>query len=278
MDGDSGHTYPPQKYGKLSMPVENNDPQINFDSIAVASESKRRLQLLFALALLLTALALVVLRNQQFWIDALNLEAVSDQTTSVTSKKIEQHAIPARSRKTAAKQGASSSAEASPGVFPEPLETNISPLQVDVTYSSGQHTTLMARNSAVHVDLQQNSQSSFVTPASAASLTTGAETNARGSGVQVRFSGRTVEILGVPVEPVYPLLAQQGNVQGSVVLQARIGQDGNVRALQVVSGPAILTAAALEAVKQWHFKPRYEDGHAVPTETRITVNFTISTQ
>ena len=45
----------------------------------------------------------------------------------------------------------------------------------------------------------------------------------------------------------------------------------------VISGPDILTTAALEAVKQWRFKPHYESGEAVPTETRITVNFTIST-
>jgi TonB family protein len=40
----------------------------------------------------------------------------------------------------------------------------------------------------------------------------------------------------------------------------------------------MLTTAALEAVKQWHFKPQQEGGKAVPRETRITVNFAISTQ
>jgi protein TonB len=73
-------------------------------------------------------------------------------------------------------------------------------------------------------------------------------------------------------------MAQQANVQGSVVLQARIREDGTVDTLEVISGPGILTAAALEAVKQWHFKPHYQDGKAVPAETRITVNFSISTQ
>ena len=73
-------------------------------------------------------------------------------------------------------------------------------------------------------------------------------------------------------------MAQQANVQGSVVLQARIREDGTVNSLEVISGPAMLTAAALEAVKQWHFKPHHEAGKAVPAETRITVNFSISTQ
>jgi periplasmic protein TonB len=93
----------------------------------------------------------------------------------------------------------------------------------------------------------------------------------------VRFSPQTVEVVVRPVEPEYPLLVQQSQVQGSVVLHARINKDGAVQSLQVVSGPDILTTAALEAVKQWRFKPHYEDGQPVPTETRITVNFTIST-
>jgi protein TonB len=87
-----------------------------------------------------------------------------------------------------------------------------------------------------------------------------------------------VEIAGRPKEPVYPLPAQQANVQGSVVLQARISEEGNVQTLAVISGPPMLTSAALEAVKQWRFKPHYEAGKPVPTETRITVNFTISAQ
>jgi protein TonB len=79
-------------------------------------------------------------------------------------------------------------------------------------------------------------------------------------------------------DPIYPVLAQQMKVQGSVVLQARIGKDGSVQSLQVVSGPEILANAALEAVRQWRFKPAYEAGRAVPAEARITVNFTISTR
>jgi protein TonB len=80
------------------------------------------------------------------------------------------------------------------------------------------------------------------------------------------------------VDPVYPLLAQQTNLQGSVVLSARVGQDGSVQSVQVVSGPDILANAAVEAIKQWRFKPRNEAGQSIPAETqRITVNFNIST-
>jgi protein TonB len=66
-------------------------------------------------------------------------------------------------------------------------------------------------------------------------------------------------------------------VQGSVILQAVIGRDGQIQALQVVSGPPILAGAAREAVKQWHFKPHLLGAEPVETQAKITVNFTIST-
>ena len=58
-------------------------------------------------------------------------------------------------------------------------------------------------------------------------------------------------------------------------MQAVIGADGNIENLQVVSGPAILTAAAQQAVRQWRFKPYLQNGEAVETKARITVNFSI---
>jgi protein TonB len=255
---------------------ENNEPQINFDSIQAVSDSKRRLQLLFALALLLTALILVVLRNRQFWLDTLNLQELTYQTTSDAISKSAPRINPTPSRKTIGRQTASSTVEPLGNVSSEPRETLLSPLQVDVTYSSGQRQTIVARNSAIHLDLTQSPQISSAPPSGSTAAGTAAQANS--SGVQVRFSSGAVEILGRPKEPVYPLPAQQAHVQGSVVLQASIGEDGMVQALQVISGPAMLTSAALEAVKQWHFKPHYEAGKAVATETRITVNFTISTQ
>ena len=255
----------------------DNEPQINFDSVQPASPSTRRLQLLLALTLLITSLVLVLLKNRQFWSDLIGLEGAWDQTTSSptkTIKKSEQRLNLPLSRKSRTEQSASSNAQAQTTVMAEPNETVLSPLRVDVTYSSGQHQTLLASNSAIHIDTQQSSQPSSVMPAGA----TGVGTGASAGGVQVRFSGQTVEILGRPAEPFYPLLAQQANVQGSVVLQARIREDGTVDTLEVISGPAMLTAAALEAVKQWRFKPHHEAGKAVPAETRITVNFSISTQ
>jgi protein TonB len=76
------------------------------------------------------------------------------------------------------------------------------------------------------------------------------------------------------VSPVYPRLARQSLVQGIVVLEAVIGTDGTIRNLRVVSGHPLLTGAALDAVKQWKYKPTILSGEAVEVATTITVNFT----
>ena len=95
---------------------------------------------------------------------------------------------------------------------------------------------------------------------------------------RVHLSPGAAQILSRPVEPNYPLLANQMKVHVAVLLEALIGRDGNIPALHVRSGPAILSNAAREAVKQWRFRPYLQSGQAVETEARITVNFTISTQ
>jgi protein TonB len=81
--------------------------------------------------------------------------------------------------------------------------------------------------------------------------------------------------LAEAIPPSYPALAQHMNVQGSVVLQALIGADGRVQNLRVTSGPQILAAAAQQAVREWQFKPVYQNGQPVETRATITVNFTI---
>jgi TonB family protein len=75
------------------------------------------------------------------------------------------------------------------------------------------------------------------------------------------------------VEPEYPEEARQQRVQGQVVLDVHIGVDGAVEDIQVLSGPAQLAAAAIEAVKQWRFKPRVVDNRPAAMQTRITMNF-----
>lgn len=80
-----------------------------------------------------------------------------------------------------------------------------------------------------------------------------------------------------PSDRVYPVLRKQMRARGSVVLRATVNSDGAIESLRVLSGPAILAPAAREAVRQWRFKPYFQNGRAVETQAEITVNFLIST-
>ena len=107
---------------------------------------------------------------------------------------------------------------------------------------------------------------------------TASSTPVTNAGERVQMSADTRQALvGRPVRPEYPLLARQMKVQGEVPLMANIATDGHVQGVQVLGGPAILADAAQEAVKQWRFKPRYQDGQAVETNIQISVDFTIQT-
>ena len=75
------------------------------------------------------------------------------------------------------------------------------------------------------------------------------------------------------VQPVYPEQARQMRVQGPVQLQATINRDGNISNVKVVTGNAQLARAAVEAVKQWKYKPYYLNNEPVEIQTQIIVNF-----
>jgi len=75
------------------------------------------------------------------------------------------------------------------------------------------------------------------------------------------------------VQPKYPPAALAVRAQGAVQIEATINKEGNVTNLKVLSGDPVLARAALEAVRQWRYKPYYLDGDPVEIETQITVNF-----
>lgn len=75
------------------------------------------------------------------------------------------------------------------------------------------------------------------------------------------------------VEPTYPALARATRMEGVVLLRAVIGEDGTVRSLKVVSGPALLIQSAVEAVKQWRYQPTLLNGEPCQVDTEITVSF-----
>jgi protein TonB len=79
------------------------------------------------------------------------------------------------------------------------------------------------------------------------------------------------------VQPAYPQMAKIARVQGAVVLAAIIGKDGTIQNLHVVqSASPLLNQAAIDAVKQWRYRPYILNGEPVEVDTTVTVNFTLS--
>lgn len=78
------------------------------------------------------------------------------------------------------------------------------------------------------------------------------------------------------VQPIYPPLAKQARIQGTVRLQAIIAKDGAIVELQVLSGHPLLVQAALDAVRQWRYHPTLLNGEPVEVVTTIDVVFTLS--
>src|SRR5262252_4825785 len=89
-------------------------------------------------------------------------------------------------------------------------------------------------------------------------------------------SGVSQGLLIRKVPPTYPPLARQARIQGTVILQAQISKTGDIEKLQLISGHPMLAPAAIEAVKQWKYKPYLLNGEPVEVETQVQVNFTLA--
>ena len=95
------------------------------------------------------------------------------------------------------------------------------------------------------------------------------------SATQHVSSGVMQGMLINKVIPTYPAIAQATRTSGAVVLQATISRTGTIENLRVTSGPAMLRQAALDAVKQWHYRPYMLNGQPVEVETAVEVDFTL---
>jgi protein TonB len=78
------------------------------------------------------------------------------------------------------------------------------------------------------------------------------------------------------VQPIYPPIARQARIQGAVELRAIVSKAGTIENLAVVSGHPMLVKSAVEAVRQWRYRPYLLNGDPVEVETEITVNFVLS--
>jgi periplasmic protein TonB len=250
-------------------------------------EPKQQRMMVIALALLIAALAFALYRDRDFWFPA--TQEAADQSQDQPEVQSEVQPLPPgaatpdspahkKSHGTKAKAKAEVPADA-PDDAPAPpviaTRTVLPPLEVEVV-AGDVHRVVRPGTNSVRVDLQPGSPSHPVAqPPSLPVETAASVTTAAAEHVQI--SSDTAEIVSQPVKPSYPMLARQMKVQGSVILQAMISRSGEIQDLRVVSGPPILANAAQEAVKQWHFKPHFQGTEPVETQTRITVNFTIST-
>jgi protein TonB len=94
---------------------------------------------------------------------------------------------------------------------------------------------------------------------------------------RIRVPARTAEAnLVYDVTPKYPPEAGRARIEGTVVLLAVIGKDGTVEDVRVEKGLPVLAQAAIEAVKQWRYRPYLLNGEPVEIDSHITINFTLS--
>jgi TonB family protein len=89
-------------------------------------------------------------------------------------------------------------------------------------------------------------------------------------------SGVAQGLLESKVNPEYPPEAREARIQGVVVMQVQIDEEGNVAQIQLISGHPMLAPAAIEAVKQWKYHPYLLNGNPIAVETQVVVNFTLS--
>jgi TonB family protein len=217
-------------------------------------ETHQSRKLLLALLLLLIAIGAVLVADRQFWFgsDQVILDSDGIEPGEATSPKsapvAAQPARPAPAAAAKKRFTAANSAEAKAlhsAVVATP-RTVLPALDVEVVAGNAHRTT--------HPETDR----------------TGGTNRAVTNAVERdRFSA------AAQPPASYPALAQHMNVQGSVVLQAVIGVDGIIQDLHVLSGPAILAAAAQQAVREWRFKPVLQNGQPVETKANIVVNFTI---
>jgi TonB family protein len=244
---------------------------------------RQRHMMATALALLVIGLAGILYVERDFWFSheepAQTQSAAVEAPIAAASKK---HGTTSHKKKHSGSRANDAVDVGDDDAAVTATRTVLPPLQVEVIASNYRRTIHPATNS-VMVDLRDGSTQVRPTSDAApseAGRNDSAETAASvtsNAADRAEVSSLTTDVVTHSVVPDYPMLARQMKVQGSVILEAMIGRDGLIQDLHVLSGPPILAGAAQEAVKQWHFKPHYQGTEAVETQTKITVNFTIST-
>jgi periplasmic protein TonB len=245
-------------------------PPTNYAARASGRAPKRGGTGVFILLILLFAGAAFLLRGRLSWF----AHVLTSEPATVAEKPSEvekpQPPVPQpklRPRKLAEAGGPSTADSGTHERVARPI------VSVEVMYPGGKRRTIYPHDATVNLDLGGSKPRPSPPAQAAAAATTVGNTAEPGP-----VSADAPEVLYRPSKPVYPRLAEQMKIEGSVTLQVNIDKTGNIVGIQVLSGPPILAAAAQEAVRQWRFRPRYKDGAPIDTEAHVVVNFTISTR
>jgi TonB family protein len=240
------------------------------------SSAQQPRKLMLALVLLLVALVAILIKDRQFWFGSEESVIESDlpaiqPTPTTTAAQPAPAATPTMSAPAhATNKPVANAKTSSQPVAPETpavttTRTVLPPLDVEVV--AGDNHRAVRPPSKV-TKLQVAKVPGIQPEAPAASVTSKA-------AVHEVVPATATHLPQTEIHATYPVLAQHMNVQGSVVLEAVIGTDGMIENVRVLRGPAILSSAAQQAVREWRFKPIYQNGQAVESKAKITVNFTI---
>ena len=244
-------------------------PEINY--AALVPDKKRGGTGAFILVVLLVGCALFLFRHRLSWFAHVfnsepatvtqNTPEVENPRPSVPQPKLKPKRL----------------AEAEP---PSPVNSGTNEqvarpvISVEVIFPGGQRQTIHpSHNATVNLDLEGSS-----TPTSAQTQPATAAASAGNAAEHEQALADSPDVVSRPSEPVYPPLAEQMKLEGSVTLRVKIDKNGNVVETQVLSGPEILATAAREAVRHWRFRPHYNNGTPTEAEALVVVNFTISTR
>src|SRR5271167_3765265 len=247
--------------------LENNRAGTTQRALQNISEQKQVRLMRVALGLLCLAFVVVAAKNGQFWSDYLFPEdqvvqsepaqpattdtVVQSQPQTAQTEATSHPSSRAKSRRHVKVVSAPASQKIAP-VITASNRTVLPPLEIEVV-AGNRHQNVQSNKRSINVEMQPAQE------AAASQQTSSVAPVSGNDGVTTSASDRTVisrsaaDVVSHQVEPNYPLLAKQMKVQGAVIMQALIGRSGNIQDLHVLSGPAILSAAAREAVKQWHF-------------------------
>ena len=224
------------------------------------AERAQSRRMLFALILLMIAIAVVAYRDREFLFEAepgTAQQAASSQTPTPAAQVSE--------TRTPSQPVAPSNADAT------------APAQKAATVDANPSTPAVQAVAPVVAPKAKSPQKVAAKPAPVVHKQASVDSSAAAVTAQAAQRSRVAEVTVVqePSTALFPRLDQRTKVEGSVELQALVGTDGTIQELHVMRGPAVLGSAAREAVMQWKFKPYTQNGVPVETYARITVNFTI---